>query len=69
MLFNFYSTVQIGAITRASRVDFGEISATLMKVQQECRASFDHLKTISKHDGATVIKSKYVTRPWTIARI
>lgn len=53
--------MQIGAITRASRVDFGEIAATLAKVEQECRASFDHLKTISKHDGATAIKSKYVT--------
>ncbi|CAI6361991.1 unnamed protein product [Macrosiphum euphorbiae] len=49
---------EIGAITRASRVDFGEIAATLSKVEQECRASFDHLKTISKHDGATAIKSK-----------
>ncbi|VVC29642.1 Hypothetical protein CINCED_3A014046 [Cinara cedri] len=49
---------EIGAITRASRVDFGEIAATLTKVEQECRASFDHLKTISKHDGATAIKSK-----------
>lgn len=41
-------------------MDFSEIAATLMKVEQECRASFDHLKTISKHDGATAIKSKYV---------
>ncbi|XP_050443785.1 FH1/FH2 domain-containing protein 3 isoform X2 [Adelges cooleyi] len=49
---------EIGAITRASRVDFCEISSTLSKVEQECRASFDHLKTISKHDGASAIKTK-----------
>ncbi|XP_050526357.1 FH1/FH2 domain-containing protein 3 isoform X2 [Daktulosphaira vitifoliae] len=49
---------EIGAITRASRVDFGEVTVTLSRVEQECRASFDHLKTISKHDGALAIKTK-----------
>lgn len=28
-------------------------------MEQECKASFDHLKVISKHDGASNMKLKY----------
>ncbi|KAL1116963.1 hypothetical protein AAG570_004291, partial [Ranatra chinensis] len=49
---------EIGAVTRASKVDFEELSANILKMEQECKASFDHLKIISKHDGTTNMKLK-----------
>ncbi|XP_065215824.1 FH1/FH2 domain-containing protein 3-like isoform X3 [Planococcus citri] len=49
---------EIGAITRASRVDFDELSHSIEKVKHECKASFDHLKAIAKHDGNTAVKLK-----------
>jgi hypothetical protein len=50
---------EIGAVTRASKVDFDELSANIIKMEQECKASWDHLKVIAKHDGSTM-KMKYV---------
>lgn len=50
---------EIGAVTRASKVDFDELSANILKMEQECKASWDHLKVIAKHDGCTM-KVKYV---------
>jgi hypothetical protein len=50
---------EIGAVTRASKVDFDELSANILKMEQECKASWDHLKVIAKHDGSTM-KVKYV---------
>jgi len=50
---------EIGAVTRASKVDFDELSANIFKMEQECKASWDHLKIIAKHDGSTM-KAKYV---------
>ncbi|XP_014239982.1 FH1/FH2 domain-containing protein 3 isoform X3 [Cimex lectularius] len=49
---------EIGAVTRASKVDFEELAANINKMEQECKASFDHLKVISKHDGTTSMKLK-----------
>ncbi|XP_073976339.1 formin homology 2 domain containing isoform X4 [Rhodnius prolixus] len=49
---------EIGAVTRASKVDFEELAGNIAKMEQECKASFDHLKIISKHDGATNMKLK-----------
>lgn len=45
---------EIGAVTRASKVDFDELSANILKMEQECKASWDHLKVIAKHDGSTM---------------
>ncbi|XP_033606352.1 uncharacterized protein LOC111861799 isoform X3 [Cryptotermes secundus] len=45
---------EIGAVTRASKVDFDELSANILKMEQECKASWDHLKVIAKHDGCTM---------------
>jgi hypothetical protein len=50
---------EIGAVTRASKVDFDELSANILKMEQECKASWDHLKVIAKHDGSTM-KAKFV---------
>ncbi|MPC31553.1 FH1/FH2 domain-containing protein 3 [Portunus trituberculatus] len=49
---------EIGSITRASRVDFEELENTIAKMQVDCKASWDHLKAIAKHDGPTQIKLK-----------
>ncbi|XP_068083718.1 FH1/FH2 domain-containing protein 3 [Anabrus simplex] len=49
---------EIGAVTRASKVDFDELSANIVKMEQECKASWDHLKVIAKHDGSTMMKVK-----------
>ncbi|XP_046671595.1 uncharacterized protein LOC124361680 isoform X4 [Homalodisca vitripennis] len=43
---------EIGAVTRASKVDFDELSGNIVRLETECKASFDHLKVISKHDGS-----------------
>ncbi|GLG92499.1 Protein cappuccino [Gryllus bimaculatus] len=48
---------EIGAVTRASKVDFDELAANILKMEQECKASWDHLKVIAKHDG-TAMKMK-----------
>ncbi|XP_069689274.1 platelet binding protein GspB isoform X3 [Periplaneta americana] len=45
---------EIGAVTRASKVDFDELAANILKMEQECKASWDHLKVIAKHDGSTM---------------
>ncbi|XP_063851245.1 FH1/FH2 domain-containing protein 3-like isoform X1 [Scylla paramamosain] len=49
---------EIGSITRASRVDFEELENTIAKMQVDCKASWDYLKAIAKHDGPTQIKLK-----------
>lgn len=43
---------ELGAVTRASRVDYDELAKTLTKMDTDCKASWDHLKVIAKHDGA-----------------
>lgn len=49
---------QLGSITRASKVDFDELQNTIEKMETDCKASWDHLKAIAKHDGPTQIKLK-----------
>ena len=52
---------EIGAVTRASRVDFDELASNLSKMEEDCKASWDHLRAIAKHDGNTAMKLKYIT--------
>ncbi|KZS12793.1 Uncharacterized protein APZ42_022001 [Daphnia magna] len=49
---------EIGAVTRASRVDYDELAANLNKMEEDCKASWDHLRAIAKHDGNTAMKIK-----------
>ncbi|KAL3284446.1 hypothetical protein HHI36_018605 [Cryptolaemus montrouzieri] len=49
---------EIGAITRASKVDFDELTLSIHRLEEDCKASWDHLKLIAKHDGSTMIKGK-----------
>lgn len=39
------------AVNRASKVDYTEVAKNLKKMQQDCKASWDYLKIVAKHDG------------------
>ncbi|RWS14572.1 FH1/FH2 domain-containing protein 3-like isoform X3, partial [Dinothrombium tinctorium] len=49
---------EFGAVTRASRVDFDEVAKNIQKLEQDCKASWDYLKVIAKHDGSSEMKVK-----------
>lgn len=49
---------EIGAVTRASRVDFEDLAANISQMEEDCKASWDHLKAIAKHDGNNSMKIK-----------
>ncbi|XP_050517614.1 uncharacterized protein LOC114335223 isoform X2 [Diabrotica virgifera virgifera] len=49
---------EIGAITRASKIDFDELALNIQRLEADCKASWDHLKVIAKHDGSTMMKVK-----------
>jgi hypothetical protein len=42
---------EFSAVNRASKVDYTEVAKNLKKMQQDCKASWDHLKIVAKHDG------------------
>nr|XP_053654119.1 FH1/FH2 domain-containing protein 3-like isoform X5 [Cherax quadricarinatus] len=50
---------KIDSITRASKVDFKELSHNIAKIEVDCKESWDHLKAIAKHDGPMQIKLKF----------
>lgn len=43
---------------RASKVDFDMLYINLSKAEADCKASWDHLKKVAKHDGAQLAKTK-----------
>ena len=45
-------------MTRASKVDFDELAANIVRMEKECKASWDRLKLVAKHDGSTMVKVK-----------
>ncbi|CAL1299908.1 unnamed protein product [Larinioides sclopetarius] len=47
---------EIGAVTRASKIDYGEVTKSLNKMESECKASWDYLKAILKHDCNITLK-------------
>ncbi|XP_065561895.1 uncharacterized protein LOC136028152 isoform X3 [Artemia franciscana] len=49
---------EIGAVTRASRVDFDELAAALSKLESDCKASWDHLRAVGKHEQQLSLKTK-----------
>lgn len=49
---------EFGSVTRASKIDFDEVSRTIQKLETDCKASWDYLKAIAKHDGSTLMKAK-----------
>ncbi|KAL1428950.1 hypothetical protein MTO96_016696 [Rhipicephalus appendiculatus] len=45
---------EIGAVTRSSKVDYDEVAKNLSKMESDCKASWEHLKVIAKHDGSAM---------------
>ncbi|XP_064468311.1 mucin-12-like isoform X2 [Ornithodoros turicata] len=45
---------EIGAVTRSSKVDYDEVAKNLGKMESDCKASWEHLKVIAKHDGSAM---------------
>lgn len=51
---------EIGPITRASKADYTDLAYNLTQLESECKASWDRLKLIAKHDCAPPLKQKLV---------
>uniref|UniRef100_A0A7N8WPS8 Formin homology 2 domain containing 3b n=1 Tax=Mastacembelus armatus TaxID=205130 RepID=A0A7N8WPS8_9TELE len=49
---------EIGAITRLTKVDFDQLQDNLAQMEQRCKASWDHLKVIAKHEMKPALKQK-----------
>ncbi|XP_061101127.1 FH1/FH2 domain-containing protein 3 isoform X2 [Conger conger] len=49
---------EIGAITRSAKVDFDQLQENLSQMERRCKASWDHLKVIAKHEMKPVLKQK-----------
>ena len=44
---------ELGAVTRASRVDYDELLKTLTKMESDCKLCWDHLRIISRYESAS----------------
>jgi len=44
-------------------VDWDELGERLVKMQEDCKASWDHLRAIVKHDNNIVVKIRYEFYP------
>jgi hypothetical protein len=49
---------EIGAVARCSKVDWDELDMRLQKMETDCKASWDHLRAIAKHDSKSGLKEK-----------
>ncbi|KAM8967021.1 FH1/FH2 domain-containing protein 3 [Pelodytes ibericus] len=49
---------EIGAITRSAKVDFDQLQDNLYNLERRCKASWDYLKIIAKHELKSVSKQK-----------
>ncbi|XP_009468743.1 PREDICTED: FH1/FH2 domain-containing protein 1 [Nipponia nippon] len=49
---------EIASITHSAKVDFDELANSLVQLERRCRASWDNLKVIAKHETKPVLKSK-----------
>ncbi|XP_063041163.1 FH1/FH2 domain-containing protein 3 [Engraulis encrasicolus] len=49
---------EIGAITRSAKVDFDQLHENLKQMERRCKASWDHLKVIAKHEMKPALKQK-----------
>ncbi|XP_013788199.1 FH1/FH2 domain-containing protein 3-like [Limulus polyphemus] len=56
MATDLYS--EMGAVSRSSKVDYDDVARNLTKMETECKASWDYLKAIAKHDGLTSMRVK-----------
>ncbi|XP_062278467.1 FH1/FH2 domain-containing protein 3 [Scomber scombrus] len=49
---------EIGAVTRLTKVDFDQLQDNLAQMERRCKASWDHLKVIAKHEMKPALKQK-----------
>uniref|UniRef100_A0A3Q0QQS1 Formin homology 2 domain containing 1 n=1 Tax=Amphilophus citrinellus TaxID=61819 RepID=A0A3Q0QQS1_AMPCI len=49
---------EIPAITRSAKVDFEQLSENLVQLERRCKASWDNLKLVAKHETKAALKSK-----------
>ncbi|XP_066569456.1 FH1/FH2 domain-containing protein 1 isoform X2 [Amia ocellicauda] len=49
---------EIPAITRSAKVDFDQLSENLVQLERKCKASWDNLKVIAKHETKLLLKNK-----------
>ncbi|XP_062477154.1 FH1/FH2 domain-containing protein 1 isoform X1 [Pezoporus occidentalis] len=49
---------EIASITRSAKVDFDELANSLVQLERRCRASWDNLKVIAKHETKPMLKTK-----------
>nr|XP_057944362.1 FH1/FH2 domain-containing protein 1 [Doryrhamphus excisus] len=49
---------EIPAITRSAKVDFELLSENLVQLERRCKASWENLKVVSKHETKTLLKNK-----------
>ncbi|XP_017290368.1 FH1/FH2 domain-containing protein 1 isoform X2 [Kryptolebias marmoratus] len=49
---------EIPAITRSAKVDFDQLAENLKQLERRCKASWDNLKVVAKHETKAVLKNK-----------
>ncbi|KAM7424794.1 hypothetical protein PAMA_000921 [Pampus argenteus] len=49
---------EIPAISRSAKVDFELLSDNLVQLERRCKASWDNLKVVAKHETKAVLKNK-----------
>ncbi|KAM7405586.1 hypothetical protein PAMP_000024 [Pampus punctatissimus] len=49
---------EIPAISRSAKVDFELLSDSLVQLERRCKASWDNLKVVAKHETKAVLKNK-----------
>uniref|UniRef100_A0A3B4ARX8 Uncharacterized protein n=1 Tax=Periophthalmus magnuspinnatus TaxID=409849 RepID=A0A3B4ARX8_9GOBI len=49
---------EIPAITRSAKVDFELLSESLAQLERRCKASWDNLKVVAKHETKAVLKNR-----------
>ncbi|XP_016337725.1 FH1/FH2 domain-containing protein 3 [Sinocyclocheilus anshuiensis] len=49
---------EIGAITRSAKVEFDQLQENLCQMERRCKASWDHLKVIAKHEMKPALKQR-----------
>ncbi|KAK5873487.1 hypothetical protein PBY51_018523 [Eleginops maclovinus] len=49
---------EVPAITRSAKVDFELLSENLVQLERRCKASWDNLKVVTKHETKAALKNK-----------
>ncbi|XP_069757525.1 FH1/FH2 domain-containing protein 1 isoform X1 [Narcine bancroftii] len=49
---------EIPAIARSAKIDFDQLAESLVQLERKCKASWDHLKIMAKHETKAVLKTK-----------